>query len=126
MYPYEVVPALTREGGTFTEYDLDDDGLLVPVDRPFGGHSAGIVVGVVRTITDRYPEGMVRVAIFGDPTKALGAIAEPECVRIIAALDLAEQHGRARRVARGVGRGEDLDGQRHASTWTGSRACCGA
>ncbi len=93
VYPYEVVPALTREGGTFTEYDLDDDGRLVPVDRPFGGHSAGVVIGVVRTITDRYPDGMVRVAIFGDPTKALGAIAEPECVRIIAALDLAEQMG---------------------------------
>ncbi len=90
VYPYELVPALTREGGTFTEYDLDDDGRLVPVERPFGGHSAGIVVGVVRTITDRYPEGMVRVAIFGDPTKALGAIAEPEAVRIMGALDLAE------------------------------------
>ena len=47
----------------------------MPVERPFGGHRAGIVVGVVRTITDRYPEGMVRVAIFGDATKALGAIA---------------------------------------------------
>ena len=79
VYPYELVPVLTRAGGTFTEYDLDDDGRLVPVERPFGGHSAGIVVGVVRTITDRYPDGMVRVAIFGDPTKALGAIAEPEC-----------------------------------------------
>ena len=90
MYPYELVPVLTRAGGTFTEYDLDDDGRLVPVERPFGGHRAGIVVGVVRTITDRYPEGMVRVAIFGDPTKALGAIAEPEAVRVMRALDLAE------------------------------------
>jgi acetyl-CoA carboxylase carboxyltransferase component len=35
----------------------------------------------------------VRVAIFGDPTKALGAIAEPEAVRIIRALDLAEEMG---------------------------------
>jgi acetyl-CoA carboxylase carboxyltransferase component len=91
VYPFELVPVLTRSGGTFTEYDLDDDGTLVPVDRPFGDQSAGIVIGVVRTITDRYPEGMVRVAIFGDPTKALGAIAEPECVRIIAALDLAAE-----------------------------------
>ena len=90
VYPYELVPELTRAGGTFTEYDLDD-GCLVPVERPAGDHSAGIVVGVVRTITDRYPEGMVRVAIFGDPTKALGAIAEPECVRIMRALDLAEE-----------------------------------
>jgi acetyl/propionyl-CoA carboxylase alpha subunit/acetyl-CoA carboxylase carboxyltransferase component len=91
VYPYELVPVLTRAGGTFTEYDLDDDGHLVAVERPFGRHRAGIVVGVVRTITDRYPEGMVRVAIFGDPTKALGAIAEPEAVRIMRALDLAEE-----------------------------------
>ena len=93
VYPFELVPALTREGGTFTEYDLDDDGRLVAVERAFGSHRAGIVVGVVRTITDRYPEGMVRVAIFGDPTRALGSIAEPEAVRIIRALDLAEEMG---------------------------------
>jgi acetyl-CoA carboxylase carboxyltransferase component len=39
----------------------------------------------------RYPEGMVRVALFGDPTKSLGSVAEPECARIMAALDLADQ-----------------------------------
>ncbi|MGI8623685.1 MAG: carboxyl transferase domain-containing protein, partial [Solirubrobacteraceae bacterium] len=91
VYPYELVPLLTRDGGTFTEYDLDEDGRLVAVERPFGGNTAGIVVGVVRTITDRHPKGMARVAVFGDPTKALGAIAEPECLRIIRALDLAEE-----------------------------------
>jgi len=90
VYPHELVPELTRAGGTFTEYDLDEEDRLVPVERPFGAHRAGIVVGVVRTITDRHPEGMVRVALLGDPTKALGAIAEPECVRIMRALDLAE------------------------------------
>jgi len=91
VYPYELVGLLTRAGGTFTEYDLDEDDRLVPVERPFGNNSAGIVVGVVRTITDRYPEGMVRVALLGDPTKALGSIAEPESVRIMRALDLAEE-----------------------------------
>jgi acetyl-CoA carboxylase carboxyltransferase component len=91
VYPYELVPLLTRAGGTFTEYDIDEDGRLAPVERPFGANSAGIVVGVVRTITDRHPEGMVRVALFGDPIKALGAIAEPEAVRIVRALDLAEE-----------------------------------
>jgi acetyl/propionyl-CoA carboxylase alpha subunit/acetyl-CoA carboxylase carboxyltransferase component len=93
VYPYELLPVLTGAGGTFTEHELDDDGLLVPCERPFGANRAGIIVGVLRTITDRYPEGMLRVAIFGDPTKALGAIAEPEAVRIIAALDLAENMG---------------------------------
>ncbi|MGI8593242.1 MAG: carboxyl transferase domain-containing protein [Solirubrobacteraceae bacterium] len=93
VYPYELVPLLIRADGTFTEHDLDEDGRLVPVERPFGGNSATIVVGVVRTVTERYPEGMTRVAILGDPTKALGAIAEPESVRIMRALDLAEEMG---------------------------------
>ncbi|MDQ3608714.1 MAG: ATP-grasp domain-containing protein, partial [Actinomycetota bacterium] len=91
VYPYELVGLLTRAGGTFAEHDLDEDGNLVEVERPFGANTAGIVVGVVRTITDRYPEGMARVALFGDPTKALGSIAEPEAVRIMRALDLAEE-----------------------------------
>lgn len=34
---------------------------------------------------------MTRIVLSGDPTRGLGAVAEPECSRIIAALDLAEQ-----------------------------------
>jgi acetyl/propionyl-CoA carboxylase alpha subunit/acetyl-CoA carboxylase carboxyltransferase component len=91
VYPYEIVPMLTAGGGSFTEHDLDETGRLVPVDRPRGHNTAGIVAGVVSTPSARYPEGMVRVALFGDPTKSLGSVAEPECARVIAALDLAEQ-----------------------------------
>ena len=112
-YPYELVPHLTRSGGTFTEYDLDASGLLVPVERPPGRNTAGIVAGVVSTPTDRYPEGMTRVALFGDPTKALGSVAEPECSLVMAAVDLAEQMRGPRRVVRVVLGREDLDGQRH-------------
>jgi acetyl-CoA carboxylase carboxyltransferase component len=36
---------------------------------------------------------MTRVLLLGDPSKDLGAIAEPECLRILAALDLARQMG---------------------------------
>jgi acetyl-CoA carboxylase carboxyltransferase component len=36
---------------------------------------------------------MTRVVLFGDPTKALGTVAEPECARVVAALDLAEERG---------------------------------
>ncbi|HEX9288374.1 MAG TPA: carboxyl transferase domain-containing protein, partial [Anaeromyxobacteraceae bacterium] len=36
---------------------------------------------------------MVRVVILGDPSKEMGALAEPECRRIVAALDLAEKLG---------------------------------
>ena len=64
-----------------------------PVDRPGRVQRRGIVVGLVRNRTDRYPEGMLRVALLGDPTRALGSLAEPECLRIIAALDLAEELG---------------------------------
>ncbi|MBM7809047.1 acetyl/propionyl-CoA carboxylase alpha subunit/acetyl-CoA carboxylase carboxyltransferase component [Geodermatophilus bullaregiensis] len=92
-YPYELAPLLAGSSGSFVEHDLDDDGRLVPVERPPGQNRAGIVAGLVTTPTPRYPEGMTRVALFGDPTKALGTVAEPECARVVAALDLAEQRG---------------------------------
>src|SRR5690606_28141774 len=66
---------------------------LVPVDRPYGRNTAGLIVGLVDTPTPRYPEGMKRVALFGDPTKALGTVAEAECARVVAAIDLAESLG---------------------------------
>ncbi len=87
VYPYELTGLL----GTFTEYDLDSDHVLVPVDRPKGRNSAAIVAGVVTTTTERHPEGVTRVVLLGDPTKALGALSEPECRRVVAALDLAER-----------------------------------
>ncbi|HEX6025677.1 MAG TPA: biotin carboxylase N-terminal domain-containing protein, partial [Solirubrobacter sp.] len=90
VHPAELVHLLP---GRFVEHDLDDDGALVPVTRAPGTNVAGIVVGINRCVTDRYPEGMERVALMGDPTKALGSLAEPECRRVIAALDLAEQRG---------------------------------
>ncbi|MGW6376514.1 ATP-binding protein [Rhodococcus sp. NPDC055112] len=92
VYPYELIPALSA-GGTFVEYDLDESGVLVPVDRPYGRNSAGIIVGLVTTPTKRHPEGMTRVALFGDPTKALGTVAEAECSRVVAAIDMAERLG---------------------------------
>jgi acetyl/propionyl-CoA carboxylase alpha subunit/acetyl-CoA carboxylase carboxyltransferase component len=91
VYPYELVSMLCGEGGTFIEYDLDSGGVLVPVDRPPGRNRAGIVVGVASTPTEQHPQGLTRVVLLGDPTRALGAVAEGECARVIAALDLAEQ-----------------------------------
>ncbi len=93
VYPYELAAMLTGPSGTLVEHDLDDTGALVPVDRPRGLNKAGIIVAVVSTPTDLHPEGVTRVILCGDPTKALGAVSEPECARIIAALDLAEQMG---------------------------------
>jgi acetyl-CoA carboxylase carboxyltransferase component len=76
--------------GDFVEHDLDSEGRLVAVDRPYGQNKANIVVGVIRNFTGRYPEGMTRVLLLGDPSKDLGAVAEPECRRILAALELAQ------------------------------------
>ncbi|MCW0216044.1 MAG: fused acetyl/propionyl-CoA carboxylase subunit alpha/methylmalonyl-CoA decarboxylase subunit alpha, partial [Pseudonocardia sp.] len=95
VYPYEIVPLLTKAGGTFTEYDLSDSAegypLAVPVQREPGRNSANIVLGTVTTPTERYPEGMTRVVLIGDPTRALGALAEPECARVVAAIELAQR-----------------------------------
>jgi len=93
VYPYELESMLTGPNGTLVEHDLDDTGALVPVDRPRGHNKAGIIVAVVSTPTLLHPEGVQRVVLCGDPTKALGAVSEPECSRIIAALDLADRMG---------------------------------
>jgi acetyl/propionyl-CoA carboxylase alpha subunit/acetyl-CoA carboxylase carboxyltransferase component len=101
-YPYEVIRLLTptREKiesdlppGEFQEYDLDEHHALVPVSRPFGRNTANIVVGVVRNYTAKYPEGVTRVIVLGDPSKEVGSIAEAECRRVFAGLDLAERLG---------------------------------
>jgi acetyl/propionyl-CoA carboxylase alpha subunit/acetyl-CoA carboxylase carboxyltransferase component len=102
IYPYEIIKMLTPAQqdtraefppGEFVEYDLDADQQLVPVLRPYGLNQANIIVGLIRNFTDKYPGGMTRVLLLGDPSKDLGAIAEPECRRILAALDLAQAKG---------------------------------
>jgi len=100
LHPAEVVhmlapqqPTAEQPSGLFVEHELTDDGGLVPVDRPPGNNPTGIVVGTVRNFTSRYPEGMLRVILLGDPTRALGSLSEPECRRIIAAIDHAEKLG---------------------------------
>jgi acetyl/propionyl-CoA carboxylase alpha subunit/acetyl-CoA carboxylase carboxyltransferase component len=91
VYPYEMIPVLSGSDGSFVEYDFDESGEFVPVERPYGRNTAGLIVGLVTRRTPLYPEGMARVAMFGDPTKALGTVAEAECARVVAALDLAEE-----------------------------------
>jgi acetyl-CoA carboxylase carboxyltransferase component len=98
-YPYEIVRLMTPAAGarsdfppgTFEEMDLDDAGRLARVDRPYGKNTANVVVGLIRSVTVRYPEGMRRVILLGDPSREMGSLAEPECRRILAALDLAER-----------------------------------
>jgi len=98
-HPFEIVRALAPPQGAqtevppgeFVEHDLDAQGRLVPVARPPGQNAANMVVGVVKTFTDRHPEGMARVVLLGDPSRAMGSLAEPECRRIDAAIALADR-----------------------------------
>ncbi|MGB8595544.1 MAG: carboxyl transferase domain-containing protein [Candidatus Sulfotelmatobacter sp.] len=100
IYPYEIIKMLTPAPdqtraefpyGDFVEHDLDSAGRLVPVNRPYGQNKANIIVGIIRNFTTKYPDGMTRVMVLGDPSKDLGAIAEPECRRILGALNLAQE-----------------------------------
>ena len=102
IYPYEIIRMITPEPkhtraefppGDFVEHDLDSEGRLVPVGRPYGQNKVNIVAGVIRNFTSRYPQGMTRVLLLGDPSKDLGALAVAECRVILAAIDLAQQMG---------------------------------
>lgn len=105
FYPYEVIRMLegqSEEGlpphpdlkeGRFQEYDLNDEGQLVEVLRPYGQNTCGVVIGTVSNPTKAYPEGIKRMWIGSDPTFAMGALAEQECTRIMAAIDMAEANG---------------------------------
>ncbi len=102
-YAYEILHLLLPDGegdglypGTFTEFDFPDaemEGPFGPVERPYGQNQANVVVGLIHNRTPKHPEGMARVVILGDSTREMGALAEPECRRVLAALDLAEQMG---------------------------------
>ncbi|MEC8278003.1 MAG: carboxyl transferase domain-containing protein, partial [Myxococcota bacterium] len=105
VYPYEIIRMLEGHRsanqldvphsdigqGRFQEYDFNENDAFMPVARPLGMNNCGIVVGIMTNCTLKYPEGMPRVWLASDPTRAMGALAEPECKRIIAALKLAEQ-----------------------------------
>lgn len=87
------IPALPR--GSFAEYDLsldmDPPRAISVAGRQPGKNTSSVVFGVISTPTPKVPEGMRRVLILSDPTRDMGALAAPECDRIVAAIDLAEQ-----------------------------------
>jgi len=107
VYPYEIVRMLTSgekswvEGedatlpsGEFFEYDLEEVGGVrraVPVDRPPARNVAAVVFGLIDTPTEKWPDGMRRVLLLSDPTMEMGSLSAPECDRIVAAIDLAEE-----------------------------------
>ena len=109
VYPYEIIRMLTSDQrgldgnservsiaqGVFEEYDLDPASerpkAVSVAGREPGGAQAGIVFGVITTPTDKVPEGMKRVLILSDPTMGMGSLSIPECDRLVAAIDLAEE-----------------------------------
>jgi len=109
VYPYEILRMLAGSGATpgigdlalppgeFEEYDLDAASpaprAISVAGRPYGRNACGVVFGVITTPTDKVPEGMRRVIVLSDPTRGMGALAAPECHRVLAALDLAETLG---------------------------------
>ena len=81
--------------GEFIEYDIQFNSSAqqetVSVEgRTAGSNSSNIVFGIIKS---RDFDGRVfeRVLVLGDPSKDLGSLAEGECRRILAAIDLAEQ-----------------------------------
>ncbi|MCA9543428.1 MAG: biotin attachment protein, partial [Myxococcales bacterium] len=95
-YPYEIIRILEAGGdlpaGRFEEFDLDAGGLPVSVGgRPRGENRAGVVLGILRAASPQGP--LERVLLLSDPTRAMGALSQPECERVVAALDLADRLG---------------------------------
>jgi acetyl/propionyl-CoA carboxylase alpha subunit/acetyl-CoA carboxylase carboxyltransferase component len=103
VHPYEIIRML--EAGeatglppsTFVEHDLEPGvspaRAISVAGRAAGSNQAAVVFGVITTPTAEIPEGMRRVLILSDPTIDMGALAAPECDRICAALDLADELG---------------------------------
>ena len=99
VHPYEIVAGLEGNAaspwGRFVELDRDAEGRWVRVDaRPRGQNTAAVVLGVHTGLSDDPLESPgVRVVLLSDPTRGMGALAEAECRRILAGLDLAERLG---------------------------------
>ncbi|MBN1524313.1 MAG: ATP-grasp domain-containing protein [Spirochaetales bacterium] len=103
VYPYELVKTITGAGlplndvaykGEFEEYDIEIKGpasAAVSVkDREPGKNVSNIVFGIIANQDPDFAEPFRRVLILSDPTKDFGSLAEEECRRINAALDLAQ------------------------------------
>jgi acetyl/propionyl-CoA carboxylase alpha subunit/acetyl-CoA carboxylase carboxyltransferase component len=104
VYPYEVIKMITYTGypvslnvprGEFEEFDVevDENGAQHTVSvkqREYGQNTSNVVFGMVRNQDHSTGQAFKRVLILSDATRDMGSLAEGECRRIIAALDLAE------------------------------------
>ncbi|ANI38164.1 carboxyl transferase domain-containing protein [Mycolicibacterium vaccae] len=100
VYPYEIVELLVGTGAThtelptgeFVEYDFVA-ARFDAVDRPRGQNTARVVTGVIDSRPDGADTSIRRVLILNEPSRDLASLAEPECRRMIAAMDLAAELG---------------------------------
>ncbi len=105
VYPYEFIKMITYSGyplynelprGEFEEFDITvtnatTQNVVSVKNRPAGENSSNVVFGIITNYDPYFPSPLKRVIILADPTTDLGSLAEPECRRINAALDLAER-----------------------------------
>lgn len=92
-----------RKGAQFVELDLADESprsphapgvdTLVEVDRELGTQDCGVVVGLLTHWFEGHSGPTRRVWLGGDPRRAMGAVSQAECRRIIAAFDYAAAAG---------------------------------
>ena len=104
VYPYELIKMITHAGfplyeglprGEFEEFDIGtaSDGRSVPVSvkgREPGRNKSNVIFGRISNIDAASGISLQRVLVLSDPSGDLGSLAEEECRRINAALDLAE------------------------------------
>ncbi len=96
FYPYHLIHALEsgsfgQPAGKFSEYDLKSEDSLEYISvagRPAAQNKANIIFGILET--PLHDEICRRVAIFSDISSDMGSLAEAECRRVNAALQLAE------------------------------------
>ncbi len=101
-YPYEIINMLTDASsedfpsGRFEEFDIQFDSSgnqqTISVEgRPYGNNISNVVFGKIYNLDEG--TNYERVILLGDPSRDLGSLAEGECRRVIAAIDLAERDG---------------------------------
>ncbi|MFW5689971.1 MAG: carboxyl transferase domain-containing protein, partial [Spirochaetota bacterium] len=106
VYPYEVIKMITYTGypvslnvprGDFEEYDIEvaagEHRAVSVKGRPYGHNESNVVFGIVKNQEPENGLSYRRVLVLSDATRDMGSLAEDECRRVIAALDLASSEG---------------------------------
>lgn len=90
---HDLAVVAEADAGDHTTVAAGGPDRLVPVDRPPAAHRCSVITGIVSNPIADSTTWIERVWIAGDPLRSMGSLGEPECRRIIAALDLADERG---------------------------------